>query len=238
MTVRKDLVAAALAGAALSTAGCLLVASRNTLQSLPAQEISSKIRDEKRQEAPFLPPVVTQDSPADKPPVSTNAPTTAAAHRAKPVKIARTPVIAPKPAPPQTNMARPLLTTPQEASAAPPVPIAQNPDGTMSAQMITPQEARIALGKVGADPEAEAVWIAAINDSNMPAKQRKDLIEDLNEEGFANPKNLTAADLPRIEKRIALIEELAPEAIDQTNADAFQEAYKDLKNMQSRLNKP
>ncbi len=119
--------------------------------------------------------------------------------------------------------------------AAPAPPTA---DASAPARTISPEEARNALREVGANPEAEAVWIAAINDPNLPANQRKDLIEDLNEEGFADPKNLTATDLPRIENRLALIEELAPEAIDQTNADAFQEAYKDLKTMQNRLQKP
>ena len=40
-----------------------------------------------------------------------------------------------------------------------------------------------------------------------------------------------------IEYRIQLIEELAPDAMDKTNADAFQEAHKDLVNMADRLNR-
>jgi hypothetical protein len=88
---------------------------------------------------------------------------------------------------------------------------------------------------VGADPEAEEVWFAAINDPLLPAEERKDLIEDLNEDGFPDPRNLTPEDLPVIESRILIIEELAPDAMDEVNADAFAEAYKDLVNMYQRL---
>ncbi len=91
--------------------------------------------------------------------------------------------------------------------------------------------AREALGYVGADPDAEQVWFFAINDPAMSAHARSDLIEDLNETGFPDPRHVTEDDLPLIVNRLALIEELAPDAMDQTNADAFAEAYKDLVNM-------
>ena len=105
-------------------------------------------------------------------------------------------------------------------------------------EAITPQKvARVALGYVGADPVAEQVWEAAINNPNFTANERKDLIEDLNEEGFDDPKNLTAADLPLIVSRIQLIENLAPQAADGVNAAAFAEAYKDLVNMYAKLTK-
>ena len=92
-------------------------------------------------------------------------------------------------------------------------------------------DARAALSLVGADAEAEKYWVAAINDSSLPTHERQDLIEDLNEEGFDDPKNLTLADLPLIVSRLQLIEDLAPDAMDKVNADAFAEAYKDLANM-------
>jgi hypothetical protein len=91
--------------------------------------------------------------------------------------------------------------------------------------------ARFALSYVGMDPDADEVWAAAINDPRLPPDARKDLIEDLNEDGFPDPKNLTADDLPLIVSRLALIEELAPDAADEVNAEAFAEAYKDLLNM-------
>lgn len=95
--------------------------------------------------------------------------------------------------------------------------------------------ARTALSQIGSDPQADAVWIAAINDQRLTPGQRRNLIEDLNETGFADPRNLTANDLPIIEYRMALIEQIAGDAIDDTNAAAFDEAYRDLVNMRTRL---
>lgn len=91
--------------------------------------------------------------------------------------------------------------------------------------------AREALSLVGLDPEAEAYWLAAINDLSLPANERQDLIEDLNEEGLADPRHPTPDDLPLILNRIALIESIGPDAADEVNADAFIEAYKDLLNL-------
>ena len=88
--------------------------------------------------------------------------------------------------------------------------------------------ARLALNFVGADPAAEAYWIGAINDDSLPAEERKDLIEDLNEDGLSDPRHPTAQDMPLIAARIRLIEQLAPNAMDKVNQDAFQEAYQDL----------
>jgi hypothetical protein len=61
------------------------------------------------------------------------------------------------------------------------------------------------------------------------------LIEDLNQDGFPDTKNLTARDLPLIENRLALIEQLAPTAMDEVNLAAFKEAYKDLFNMRAKI---
>lgn len=95
--------------------------------------------------------------------------------------------------------------------------------------------AREALALVGVDAVATEYWIAAINDPKLPDEERQDLIEDLNETGYTNNKRPTLEDLPLIETRIVLIEMLAPNAMDQVNADAFQEAYKDLTQMRARL---
>ena len=94
---------------------------------------------------------------------------------------------------------------------------------------------RQALSLVGADPAAETYWINSINDPNLSAHDRSDLIEDLNEEGFENPHLPTFDDLPMIENRLALIESLAPNSMDEVNAAAFAEAYKDLVNMRTRV---
>jgi len=93
-------------------------------------------------------------------------------------------------------------------------------------------EAREALALVGADAKAEEQWLKAINNPNLPAKEREDLIEDLNEVGL-DPKNLSANDLPLILKRIAIVEKL--EAMDDVNAAAIKEAHKDLTRMRDRL---
>lgn len=90
--------------------------------------------------------------------------------------------------------------------------------------------AREALSLVGADPEAESYWIDAIYDTSLPDKEREDLMEDLNEDGLSDPKRPGPQDLPLILNRLAIIEELAP------NADEFMlrhlgEAYKDLVNL-------
>jgi hypothetical protein len=130
-------------------------------------------------------------------------------------------------APMGTGAGPALATTPAIPEANPP---ASEPYTTISEP-----EARQALKKVGADPDAERVWVQAINDPNLSMEARQNLIEDLNEEGFPDPKNLTAADLPLIESRIALIESPAPDAMDETNAAAFREAYKDLREMYNRI---
>jgi hypothetical protein len=91
--------------------------------------------------------------------------------------------------------------------------------------------ARDALSYVGVDPAAEAYWFEAINDPSLPAEERQNLIEDLNEDGLSDPKHPTPDDLPLIMNRLWLIETVASGAMDQVNADAFQEAYKDLLNL-------
>ena len=95
--------------------------------------------------------------------------------------------------------------------------------------------ARFALSLVGADPTAEEYWAAAINDPSLSAKEREDLIEDLNEVGFADPQNPTPDEIPLIVNRLQIIEQYAPFAMDDNNARSFSEAYKDLSNMLARL---
>lgn len=94
--------------------------------------------------------------------------------------------------------------------------------------------ARLALSFVGADAQANEFYQKAINDPVLTPNHRKNLIEDMNEDGL-NFKNLTDRDLPLILNRIALIEQLAPNAMDAVNAAAFKEAYKDLLNMQKKV---
>ena len=97
------------------------------------------------------------------------------------------------------------------------------------------ERARAALAFIGRDPEADADYIQLINDPTVSENDRHNLIEDLNEDGFADPDNPTSKDLPMIRYRIDLIDDQAPFAMDKTNADAFAEARKDLVNMENRL---
>src|SRR5207249_102146 len=83
--------------------------------------------------------------------------------------------------------------------------------------------ARAALLLVGADADAEDYWFGAINNPALPANERKDLIEDLNEEGFLDPKHPTPDDLPLIFSRLELIEQVASSAMDSVNWEAFLE---------------
>jgi hypothetical protein len=115
-------------------------------------------------------------------------------------------------------------------------PVAQNaPTNTAAArpadELLQDPIARVALSLVGADPDAEDYWFAAINDLSLPANERQDLIEDLNEEGLSDPEHPTLEDLPLIFNRLALIETIGPDAADEVNAAAFDEAYKDLLNL-------
>jgi len=110
-------------------------------------------------------------------------------------------------------------------------PVMQNSRPPGGKPPIQDPDARESLRYVGADPEAEGYWASAINDPTLPAEERKDLIEDLNEDGLSNPDHPGPQDLDLILSRIALIEEMEPYAMDEVNADAFEEAHKDLVNL-------
>ena len=98
--------------------------------------------------------------------------------------------------------------------------------------------ARVALGYVGINPQAESIYQTAINDLSLPKDHRRELIEDLNQDGIANPRSPSPADLRLIENRIAFIEKNAPGAVDPVNSAAFAEAFKDLQKMQLKAAPP
>jgi hypothetical protein len=98
--------------------------------------------------------------------------------------------------------------------------------------------ARNALKRVGIDPQSERYWIAAINNPYLPPNERKDLIEDLNEDGLSDPRHPAEIDLPLIAARLKLVETLLPDAMDKVNAEALKEAQKDLQNMYVKLTGP
>jgi len=98
--------------------------------------------------------------------------------------------------------------------------------------------ARLALNYVGADAQADGFYQKAINDMTLTESHRKNLIEDLNQDGFPDTRNLSARDLPLIQNRISFIEQQAPLATDPANVAAFKEAYKDLLKMRERASRP
>ncbi len=98
--------------------------------------------------------------------------------------------------------------------------------------------ARVALAYLGLNPQAEPLFKAAINDPAMPSEHRRNLIEDLNQDGFANLRNLSEKDVPLIQRRLQFIQLNAPGATDKINAAAFAEANKDLLKMLERATTP
>ena len=161
--------------------------------------------------------VWSTNRPPEKP-VATNLVPVSVATTA-PVEIPDvTPAPTPEKIPVQTAQKVPQLKKAKSGGGGEKPPI-QDPD------------ARAALGMVGMDPDAEAYWVSAINDPSLGPTERQDLIEDLNEDGLSDPKHPGPEDMPLIMNRLALIEDLAPYAMDQVNADAFAEAHKDLMAM-------
>lgn len=147
-----------------------------------------------------------------------------------------------KAAPVQAAQPKAVVTTQHPATELPPSHfLMQHPEPPTPAPTKkgkpSPQNpaARAALKLVGVDAAAEQIWLEAINDPSLSKHERSDLIEDLNEEGFSNRKQPTRADLPLIEARLKLIDRLMPEAVDETNLDAFGEARKDLINLRAKL---
>jgi len=83
--------------------------------------------------------------------------------------------------------------------------------------------ARAAVTSVGVNPDSDQYWLAAITDENLSAEDRRELILALNDVRRTGPD-----DLPLIASRIALIEQAAPQAVDEADAAAFQEVYREL----------
>lgn len=105
-----------------------------------------------------------------------------------------------------------------------------------SAELRTIEErARAAVAQVGVNDEAETAWLAAVNNKNVPANTRAELIYALAEEGYSDPDEFTEDDLPLIAARIVLIERVGAEAIDQTNAAAFNAVHATLAALTQQL---
>ena len=163
---------------------------------------------------------------------ATKPPPPAAPVAVTPVPVTQAPT---EPLPPEvtsvTNgVSRPAVkaTHAPDSQAQQSPPVQPAPGGK---EPVADPTARVALSLVGIDPDAEDYWVDAINDPSLSADERQNLIEDLNEDGLSDPKLPGPDDLPMILNRLRMIEELAPNAMDQVNWDAFKEAYKDLVNL-------
>ena len=169
------------------------------------------------------------------PPISSLTAPTVAAHRERPgsfeVAIPPTEPLPTAETEPPVDSGTPLSqsdgASPVRPQKVPPAKQTPRP----SKEPLRDPLARVALILVGADSEAEDYWFGAINDPTLPPNERKDLIEDLNEEGFFDPKHPTLDELPLILSRIDLIEQAALSAMDSVNWEAFLEAHKDLVNL-------
>ena len=146
--------------------------------------------------------------------------------------VAPAPVVVEQPVP-AVPMREPQVQSTPKPTQSPRVQ-AQNPPANPGKEPLHDPDARAALALVGFDPEAEQYWLDAIYDSSLPDNEREDLMEDLNEVGFDDPKNLTADDLPLILSRLVLIQQIAPNT-DPFMAEHLGEAYKDLANMYDRV---
>jgi hypothetical protein len=94
--------------------------------------------------------------------------------------------------------------------------------------------ARLALAFVGASPQAAELFHTAVLDQALLPDQRRELVEDLNQDGLSNKKTPTPEDLKIIASRYALTQAyLLQDYVlnDKVLNAAFREADKDLRNL-------
>jgi hypothetical protein len=97
--------------------------------------------------------------------------------------------------------------------------------------------ARLALAYVGANQQAAELFHTALLDPALLPDQKRELVEDLNQDGLNSTKTPTAEDLRVISERYALTQAyLQQEYVvgDKVLNAAFREADKDLRNMLQR----
>lgn len=97
--------------------------------------------------------------------------------------------------------------------------------------------ARVALSFVGVNPQAVDLFHTAVLDPALLPDQRRNLVEDLNQDGISNRKAPTPEDLQIITKRFELTQAyLQQDYIQNDNLlnAAFREADKDLRKMLER----
>lgn len=97
--------------------------------------------------------------------------------------------------------------------------------------------ARVALTYVGANPQAAELFHTAVLDQTLKPDQRRELVEDLNQDGLSNTRNPTPEDLKIVANRYALTQAYLQQDYvqdDKVLNAAFREADKDLRNMLQR----
>lgn len=101
--------------------------------------------------------------------------------------------------------------------------------------------ARMALTYVGADPQALELFHTALLDPALLPDQKRNLVEDLNEDGLSSKKSPTPDDLRLIAKRYELTQAYLQEDYvlnDRILNAAFLEADKDLRGMLEKAANP
>ena len=97
--------------------------------------------------------------------------------------------------------------------------------------------ARLALAFVGANPQAGELFHTAVLDGALTPDARRNLIEDLNQDGLSSKKNLSPEDLALVTARYRLTQTYLQQDYvqgDRMLLAAFKEADKDLRNMLQR----
>ncbi|GAA5126237.1 hypothetical protein JIN84_15250 [Luteolibacter yonseiensis] len=101
--------------------------------------------------------------------------------------------------------------------------------------------ARVALSYVGVDATALDLFHTALLDPALLPDQKRNLVEDLNEDGLSNRRAPTAEDLQIITKRYELTQAYLRQDYVQNDGvlnEAFREADKDLRKMLERAASP
>jgi len=94
--------------------------------------------------------------------------------------------------------------------------------------------ARVALAYVGANDQALEMYHAAVLDPSLQPDQKRELVEDLNQDGLSNRKTPTPEDLKIIANRYALTQAYLQQDYVQNDKvlnAAFNEADKDLRKL-------
>lgn len=110
-------------------------------------------------------------------------------------------------------------------------------DGRLSGAGSKEPLARTALTYVGSDPQALPLFHAALMDPTLYPDQKRELVEDLNQDGLVNRKSPTPGDLQVIANRYQLTQSYLQQDYvenDPTLNAAFREADKDLRKMLER----